>query len=82
MTDRRSNDTTRQAKLDLLHRMNDEYKAVTGDSLYMYANAPGSDDGNSTEYFRFQGDHTEPGVDRALIYMQQRLTAAGGAQYL
>ncbi len=76
------NPLARTAKLDLLHQMNDEFKAVTGDGLYMYANCPNTDDDSGAEYFHFQGGHRATGIESALSYMQDRLTAAGGTRHL
>lgn len=71
----------RQAKLEVLHRMNDEMQQLTGDRPYLYANRPNTDDGSGQEYFHFQGDTKITGLDAALNHMQQLLTAAGGTQY-
>lgn len=69
--------TVRDNKLDELHRLNAEYKAIVGDPAYLYATAPGE----GTEYFVFSGPKPEhdkkvSGINNAILLMQQRLAEA------
>lgn len=72
--------TRRDEKLEELHGLNNEYKAITGDSAYLYSTQP-----ESTEYFVFHGplpehDQKIPGIEKAVDYMRQRLAEAQGQQ--